>query len=316
MKSYTLNSGQAMPPLGLGTWKSDPGAVGTAVTAAIETGYRHIDCAPIYANEAEIGEALDAALRRGIAKREELWITSKLWNSCHGRGNVIPALKQTLADLRLDYLDLYLVHWPVPIRAGVGLPEKAEDFLSLKDQPLADTWAGMEDAVDAGLARSIGVSNFSAARMAGIADGARIPPSVNQVELHPYLAQNKLLAAARDLDVRLTAYSPLGSLDRPERLKKADEPVLLEDPVVKDISATHGATPGQVLIAWALARDTAVIPKTSRPERLTENLAAADLSLTAEDLERLGSLDRNYRFVDGSFWCIPGSPHTLDNLWG
>jgi alcohol dehydrogenase (NADP+) len=316
MKSYTLNSGQAMPPLGLGTWKSDPGAVGTAVTAAIETGYRHIDCAPIYANEAEIGEALDAALRRGIAKREELWITSKLWNSCHGRGNVIPALKQTLADLRLDYLDLYLVHWPVPIRAGVGLPEKAEDFLSLKDQPLADTWAGMEDAVDAGLARSIGVSNFSAARMAGIAAGARIPPAVNQVELHPYLAQNKLLAAARDLDVRLTAYSPLGSLDRPERLKKADEPVLLEDPVVKDISATHGATPGQVLIAWALARDTAVIPKTSRPERLTENLAAADLSLTAEDLERLGSLDRNYRFVDGSFWCIPGSPHTLDNLWG
>lgn len=316
MKTYTLNSGQAMPALGLGTWKSDPGAVGTAVTAAIETGYRHIDCAPIYANEAEIGEALDAALRRGIAKREELWITSKLWNSCHGRGNVIPALKQTLADLRLDYLDLYLVHWPVPIRAGVGLPEKAEDFLSLKDQPLADTWAGMEDAVAAGLVRAIGVSNFSANRLAELANGARIPPAVNQVELHPYLAQNELLEAARGSAVVLTAYSPLGSLDRPPRLKKDNEPVLLEDPVVKDISATHGATPGQVLIAWALARDTAVIPKTSRPERLDENLAAAGLELTREEMDALGALDRHYRFVDGSFWCIEGSPHTLHSLWG
>lgn len=305
-----------MPALGLGTWKSDPGAVGAAVAAAIETGYRHIDCAPIYGNEAEIGEALAAATGNGGVDRETLWITSKLWNNMHGRGSVIPALKQTLSDLRLDYLDLFLVHWPIPIRPGIAFPEQASDFVSLADQPLADTWAGMEEAVNAGLARSIGVSNFSASRLAEIAAGARIPPAVNQVELHPYLAQNELLEAARALGVRLTAYSPLGSLDRPERLKKANEPVLLDDPVISDIAAAHEASPGQVLIAWALARDTAVIPKTSRPERLAENLAAADLELTPADMDLLGSLDRGYRFVDGSFWCIEGSPHTLKNLWG
>jgi alcohol dehydrogenase (NADP+) len=305
-----------MPALGLGTWKSDPGVVGAAVSAALETGYRHFDCAPIYGNEAEIGAALDAALRAGTVDRESLWITSKLWNSEHGRNRVVPALKKTLRDLRLDYLDLYLVHWPIPIRPGVSFPQTADDFVALEDQPLADTWAGMEDAVDAGLARAIGVSNFSAPRLAELAGGARIPPAVNQVELHPYLAQAALLKAGRDLGVRLTAYSPLGSMDRPARLKKSDEPVLLEDPAVKAVAAAHSATPGQVLIAWALARDTAVIPKTSRRERLAENLAAAQLALTQADLATLDRLERGYRYVDGSFWCIDGSPHTLDNLWG
>jgi alcohol dehydrogenase (NADP+) len=316
MKTYRLSSGQEMPALGLGTWKSDPGVVGAAISAALETGYRHVDCAPIYGNEAEIGAVLGAALDAGTVRREDLWITSKLWNNAHGRDRVLPALKDTLRDLRLDYLDLYLVHWPVPIRPGITFPQGAGDFLSLDDQPLADTWAGMEDAVDAGLARAIGVSNFSAPRLAALAAGARIPPAVNQVELHPYLAQSDLLEAARDLGVRLTAYSPLGSMDRPERLKKADEPVLLDDPVVAAVADAHGATPGQVLIAWALARNTAVIPKTSRPERLAENLAAAQLDLTQAGLARLEGLDRGYRYVDGSFWCIPGSPHTLDNLWG
>lgn len=316
MKTYALSSGHEMPALGLGTWKSEPGVVGAAVSAALQTGYRHFDCAPIYGNETEIGAALDAALRAGTIRREDLWITSKLWNSEHGRDRVVPALKQTLRDLRLEYLDLYLVHWPIPIRPGIAFPQNADDFLSLEDQPLADTWAGMEDAVDAGLVRAIGVSNFSPSRLAALADGARIPPAVNQVELHPYLAQAALLAASRDLGVRLTAYSPLGSMDRPARLKKADEPVLLEDPVIRAVAAAHGATPGQVLIAWALARDTAVIPKTSRRERLAENLAAAQLDLTQADLASLDGLDRGYRYVDGSFWCIEGSPHTLDNLWG
>ncbi len=316
MKTCTLAGGQNMPALGLGTWKSDPGVVGAAVSNAIATGYRHFDCAPIYGNEAEIGAALGGALDTGAVRRDQLWITSKLWNSEHGRGRVLPALERTLRDLRLDYLDLYLVHWPVPIRPGLPFPEGPDDFVSLEDQPLADTWAGMEDAVDAGLVRAIGVSNFSAARLAELAAGARIPPAVNQVELHPYLAQEALLATARDLGVTLTAYSPLGSMDRPARLKKADEPILLEDPAVAAIAAAHDASPGQVLIAWALARNTAVIPKTSRTERLAENLAAAGLQLTPSDLASLNALDRGYRYVDGSFWCIEGSPHTLENLWG
>ncbi len=316
MKTYTLAGGQDMPALGLGTWKSEPGVVGATVSNAIATGYRHFDCAPIYGNEAEIGSALDGALDAGTVSRDELWITSKLWNSEHGRGRVLPALERTLRDLRLDYLDLYLVHWPVPIRPGLTFPEGPDDFVSLEDQPLADTWAGMEDAVDAGLVRAVGVSNFSAARLAELAAGARIPPAVNQVELHPYLAQEALLATARDLGVTLTAYSPLGSMDRPARLKKTDEPILLEDPAVTAVAAAHDASPGQVLIAWALARNTAVIPKTSRTERLEENLAAARLDLSPSDLASLNALDRGYRYVDGSFWCPEGSPHTLENLWG
>ena len=315
MKTYTLSSGQEMPALGLGTWKSDPGIVGATIAAALETGYQHFDCAPIYGNEAEIGAVLGSALDAGTVLREDLWITSKLWNSEHGRDRVLPALRQTLRDLRLEYLDLFLIHWPIPIRPGIAFPAVAGDFLSLDDQPLADTWAGMEDAVDAGLVRAIGVSNFSAPRLAALTAGARIPPAVNQVELHPYLAQTALLAAARDLGVRLTAYSPLGSMDRPARLKRDGEPVLLDDPVVGAVADAHGATPGQVLIAWALARDTAVIPKTSRPERLAENLAAAQLDLTKAEIARLDGLDRGYRYVDGSFWCIDGSPHTLDTLW-
>lgn len=304
-----------MPKVGLGTWKSEPGVVAKAVREAVGIGYRHLDCSPIYGNEAEVGEALATLLDGGLA-RDDIWVTSKLWNSKHLPEDVLPALKQTLADLRLEHLDLFLMHWPIALRPDVSYPEKAEDFLPIEEAPLAETWAAMEEAVDAGLVRHLGVSNFHPGRLAEIASGARIAPEVNQVESHPLLAQNGLLETCRSLDVLLTAYAPLGSPDRPARVRREDDPVLLEIPEVLSIAGKHDITPAQVVLAWAIARGTSVIPKSVTPSRLRENLAAGSVRLDADDLAAIDALDRGRRYIDGSTWAMPGSPYTLDWLWG
>jgi len=226
-----------MPALGLGTWQSEPGAVGAAVEEALRAGYRHIDCSPIYYNEPEIGAALSGALSGGDLSRRDVWVTSKLWNNAHAPGAVRPALENTLRALQLDTLDLYLMHWPVAIRPGLDFPETGADMVSLESCPLSETWEAMEACVDAGLARHIGLSNCSARKVETIARGARIRPAVDQVELHPYLSQTDLLAVCRRLGVFVTAYSPLGSRARPQRLKSEDEPVLLEDPVILETAA-------------------------------------------------------------------------------
>ncbi len=315
MKTFSLRNGDRMPALGLGTWKSEPGEVGSAVREALRVGYRHVDCSPIYFNESEVGEALAASFRDGIVAREELWITSKLWNDRHAPEDVIPALRQTLTDLRLDYLDLYLVHWPVVLRKGVTFPESGTDFLPLSEVPLEATWRSMERAVDEGLVRHIGVSNFSAAKVGALADAARIPPEVDQVELHPYLQQNDLLAFCAARGVRVTAYSPLGSRDRPDRLREPGEPVLLEDPVIAEIARETGATPAQVLIAWALERGTSVIPKSVNPARIRENFEAASLTLPEHAMARIAALDRHRRYIEGDIWAMEGSPYTVEGLW-
>jgi alcohol dehydrogenase (NADP+) len=261
-----------MPMLGLGTWKSDPGDVYKAVKEAIRVGYRHIDCAFIYGNEAEIGQALSEAFAEGLVTREQLWVTSKLWNDCHAPADVQPALAQTLADLKLDYLDLYLIHWPVSIKKGEGFPLSAEKLISLEDLPILDTWQALETCVDQGLCRHIGVSNFSAAKLQALMTDARIKPEMNQVELHPYLQQPNLVTFCQSQNIHLTGYSPLGSPDRPAGLKAEDEPILLEDPAIVAIADRHGASPAQVLISWAIHRGTAVIPKSVTPARIAQNL--------------------------------------------
>lgn len=304
-----------MPALGLGTWKSAPGEVGAAVEEALRIGYRHFDCAAIYGNEAEIGEALARGMANGLATREELWITSKLWNDRHAPEDVRPALEQTLADLRLDHLDLYLVHWPVALVKGILVPDKAEHMIPLEDLPLSATWQGMEAVADAGLARHIGVSNFSLAKLDGVLSGARIAPAMNQVEMHPYLQQQALVDGCRERGVATTAYSPLGSRDRSEKLRSEDEPNLLEDGTIADIAARNDATPAQVLIAWALQRGTAVIPKSVHPERLRQNFDAADLTLAEADMRELTALERATRLITGEFWALEGSSYTVANLW-
>ena len=315
MRTVALAQGDPMPLLGLGTWKSAPGEVGAAVREAIRLGYRHIDCASVYGNEPEVGEAIGAAIAAGEVKREELWITSKLWCNAHGRDNVEPALRRTLADLGLEWLDLYLIHWPVPIKPGVAFPASGSDLLPAEQVPLADTWAGMEAAQEAGLTRHIGVSNFSSRKLRDLIAHCRIRPEVNQVERHPLLQQSGLLADCTAAGVHVTAYSPLGSGDRPAALKAADEPVLLENPVIGAIAAEHGCSPAQVLIAWHLQSGISTLPKSVNPARLRENLAAAEIELSSADLARIGELDQHLRLVDGSFWLLEGSPWTLQSLW-
>lgn len=315
MHTLELRGGARLPALGLGTWKSAPGEVGAAVRAAIRIGYRHIDCAAIYGNEAEVGAAITAAIAAGEVRREDLWLTSKLWCNAHAREDVVPALKKTLADLGLERLDLYLVHWPVAVRRGVAVARAVDDFVPEREVSLLDTWRGMEDAHAAGLTRVIGVSNYGVPRLTALARDATVQPEVVQVELHPYLQQRALVAYCQAQRIAVTGYAPLGSSDRPAGMKASDEPPLLEDPVVAEVAAHHGASPAQVLIAWQLHLGLSVIPKSVNPARLAENFEAQDLVLDPDDLEQLAALDRGHRYVDGGFWLLPGGPHTAESLW-
>jgi alcohol dehydrogenase (NADP+) len=315
MKYFSITKTDTIPALGLGTWKSSTGEVAQAVSQAIEIGYRHIDCASIYQNQKEIGTALGKALVTDQVKREELWITSKLWNNAHAKKHVQPALERTLKDLQLDYLDLYLIHWPVHFQPNVVFPKRPEEYLAEDAIPVMETWQAMERMVAKGLCRFIGICNFNLTRLKALRQQAAVQPVMNQIELHPYLQQVKMLEYCREHEMLLTAYSPLGSADRPEALKKANEPSLLDHPIIKEIATGTGITPGQVLLVWGLTRGTVVIPKSVNPGRLKENFLAADLELNAKDLAAIDSLEKGYRFVDGAFFQTPGSPYSVAGLW-
>lgn len=313
MKELSLNNDYKMPMVGLGTWKSAPGAVYQAIRWAIKLGYKHIDCAPVYGNQKEVGQALHDAVAEGDIKRKDLFITSKLWNDSHKPEDVIPALKETLADLQLEYLDLFLIHWPVAQKKGVGLPSKAEDLISLKDLPIEMTWKAMENAQKEGLVYSIGVSNFGIKKLQSLIEKAEILPAVNQVECHPLLQQKELLGFCEKNMIALTAYSPLGSMDRTEAMKHANEPIVLENPVILEIAKRLKATPAQILLAWELQRNVIVIPKSIHQDRIKENFAAQAIELDSEDIKRIAALDVGYRYVDGASFIY--GDYTIENIF-
>ena len=315
MRTLTFKNNDNMPALGLGTWLAETGKVYNAVKTAIKEGYRHIDCALVYGNEKEVGRALKECISEGIVSRSEMWITSKLWCNSHAKEDVLPALKQTLKDLQISYVDLYLVHWPVALKKNSMFPQSATDLVSLDKIPLTETWTGMESAKNEGLAKHIGVSNFGRKNLENLISNSSIKPEMNQVECHPYFQQEDLFAFCKENEIHLTAYSPLGSFGRPVIFKGKDEPILLEDPTIVSLANSNDVTPAQVLISWALHRGMSVIPKSVNPKRISENLKAEQLILSEQDMNTIANLDRNYRYVTGQFWVIEGGPYTLDDVW-
>ncbi len=315
MKYLTFKNNDKMPALGLGTWKSAKGEVYEVVRKAIEIGYRHFDCAFFYGNEAEIGQAISDAIKNGEVKREELWVTSKLWNNRHRKEHIKAAFEITLRDLGLDYVDLYLIHWPVALQYDINYAQKGSDLISLSEIPLSETWQELINLKEKGLTKHIGVSNFSIKKINQISDETGVMPEVLQVELHPFLQQQKLLDFAKEKGIFMTGYCPLGSADRPAVRILEGEPKLFDNPIIQAIADKKGCSVAQTILAWAVNRGTSVIPKSVNPQRLKENLEAADIQLSTDEMQKMNSLDLHYRYIKGDFWCLEGSDYTLENLW-
>lgn len=300
--TFKLNSGYDIPIIGLGTWRSKPDEVGAAVRHAIEhAGYTHIDGASIYKNESEIGRVYQEVFK--TTRREDIFITSKLWNTNHSPDNVAKACRQTLTDLHLEYLDLYLMHWGIAFRPGEDTEPMGKDGRVITE-PIAihETWSAMERLVQEGLVKSIGVANFTMVMLHDLVSSATITPAVNQIELHPYNPQTELVKYCQQSNIAVTAYSPMGSPGTAEAAK----PRLSADPTVEQLAAKYHKSTSQVLIRYALDRDTVVIPKSVHPDHIAENIDVFDFVLDKEDIATLSALDRKLRFVDPSTkWGIP-----------
>jgi diketogulonate reductase-like aldo/keto reductase len=298
--TLTFNNGNSIPTLGLGTWRSEVHKVGDAVEYALTSaGYKHIDCASIYGNEKEIGEVFNKVFSAGEIKREEIFITSKLWNTNHHPEHVEQACRKTLEDLQLEYLDLYLIHWGIAFEYGEN-PEPVRNG-DAKTEPVAlyQTWKAMEQLVEKGLVKSIGVANYTAPMILDLLSYAKIKPVTNQIEVHPYNAQTELVEYCNKHQIHVTAYSPLGSAG-------GDAARPLEDAVITKLATKYGKSPAQVLIKWSLQRGLIVIPKSSNPTRITENSQVTDFELSEADMTTISALNKNHRFVNPSeWWGIP-----------
>jgi len=305
--SITLRNGCKIPVLGLGTWNSPPGQVEQAVKDAIDCGYRHIDCAFLYGNEAEVGNGISAKISEGVVKREDLFITSKLWNTFHHPKDVKSALAKSLKNLKIAYLDLYLIHWPMGYKESgdILFPKNDKDELIFSDVDYVDSWKVMEDLVDLGLIKSIGLSNFNSKQIQRISDIARIHPVMNQVECHPYLTQKKLIEFCRSKQIYVTAYSPLGSPDRPWAMP--GDAQLMEDKKLLAIAEKYGKSPAQILIRYQVQRGNVVIPKSVTKSRIVSNFDVFNFELSAADIAAIDAFDCNGRFV--ALTLVAHHPH-------
>ncbi len=304
MSAHLFSDGSALPSPGLGTWKIPEELTPQIVHQAIEAGYRHLDCAADYGNERLVGKGIASALNAGLCARDDLWVTSKLWNTYHEPQHVRAACEKTLSDLGIGQLDLYLIHFPIALEFvpfdkmyPPGWTAGGEAMSPIL-VPYSDTWRAMEELVDAGLTKRIGVSNIGTAMLREVLSYARIKPAVLQVEMHPYLCQENLLRFCQEQDVAVTAFSPFGADSYlPLGMAEASERILAH-PVLERIAAAHGKSTAQVALRWAMQRGTIPIPKTQSPDHLRENFDIFEFVLTPEELTAISDLDQHKRFND------------------
>jgi diketogulonate reductase-like aldo/keto reductase len=315
----SVASGARMPVIGLGTFGSDhvPGEImAAAVLDAIDLGYRHIDCAAVYGNERLIGESLRLAMARGVP-RDELWITSKLWNDSHAPAAVAPAFERSLADLGLDELDLYLIHWPFPNHHAPGVDVGSRDHAAQPyiHERYMETWAELEKLVDRGLVRHIGTSNMTIPKLELVLRDARIRPVANEMELHPHFQQPELFAYVRDQDMIPIGFSPIGSPARPERDRTPEDSVDIEDPVIVAIARRLGVHPAVVCVKWAVQRGQVPIPLSTRRANYLANLqAVVSEPLTDDDMAAIAGIDRHCRLIKGQVFLWKAG-QSWEDLW-
>lgn len=281
-------TGTKIPQIGLGTWLSDPGKVYEAVKVALDEGYRHIDEAWIYMNEEEVGKALKEKFAEGTVKREDVFVTSKLWNNFHRPELVVQGVKESLDKLGLEYLDLYLIHFPVSFIPGCN---EATSLSQVEQIPLKDTWAAMEKLVADGLVKNIGVSNFEIEHIKEIQSCASLPIACNQFETQPYYQRNELVNYCHKHGIVVVAHTSLGSPGNCMS-KHHSAPPLMSDPVINGIAEAHQKTAAHVLLRWALQRPTVVIPKSVTPARIASNAELFDFELSSEEMEAIHALDK------------------------
>ncbi len=316
----TLYTGATIPGIGLGTFGSDKytgGQIADAVRDAITLGYRHIDCAAVYRNESLVGEAIQSAAAANGLRRDDLFVTSKLWNDKHAEADVIPTCEQSLRDLRLDHLDLYLVHWPFPNVHAPGVDVSARDPNARPyiHEAFMRTWSQMELLVERGLVRHIGTSNVTVPKLRRILGDARIKPAANEMELHPHFQQPELFRFVIESGIVPIGYSPLGSPSRPERDRTPDDTVDLEDPVIVEIARGRGVTPASICIQWAVTRGQIPIPFSVKREQYLASLqAAASEPLTADEMRAISAIDRNNRLIKGHVFLWKDG-QTWEALW-
>jgi len=308
-----MSTDKEIPQVGFGLWKIAQADCAQSVYQAIKVGYRHLDSASDYGNEKEVGEGIKRALDDGLCVRDDLWVTSKLWNTHHSKQHVEPAIQRTLNDLQLDYLDLYLIHFPIALKY-VPIEERhpAEWFydpdaesprMERAKVPLHETWLAMEALCDKELTKRIGVCNYNTGLMNDLLNYARIRPAMLQIESHPYLTQERLLRLCAEHQIAVTAFSPLGALSYLELdMADATESVL-EQTAVKAAAQRLNRTPAQVVLRWGVQRGVAIIPKTTKPERMAENHNIFDFELTDQEMRDISALNANRRFNDPGHFC-------------